>query len=390
MKIDQIGVYVHVADKSTGVDSEATYRVNCKPTNKVLTVTQNKGDSSDIHVSKCSTALDQVVPEPVIEQLVAFALDGGNAALFNMASGLSPWAGAPRKHHLLETLKLLEKLMSEGGQEYRVYYTLLGVTDRRCVNLIKEKPVPIEQLLEAPEKVYCQIESMDEITDRFHHEFSLPFILSIRLTTNLPVPRSGHLCIFDLGSPVLDPRATFPDQAHVSRSVQTLYQVASLLGTGTVGDTLPVDKFPLTSFAAEFIGGHAKTLFLFHLANAHRASDDLKNVLDFIRVLQMVRCREVRNYVDHRVTSYYRRFQMYKQSSQDLEDQVSKLTVTLQSYRDETKQLNDSLETQRRAYQEKEAQLHKEAQIATGASVEHAQQVAKLRKHLSKEQELGK
>ncbi|KAJ1657030.1 hypothetical protein IWQ61_003503 [Dispira simplex] len=390
MKIDQIGVYVHIVDNSTGVDSEATYRVSCKPTNKVLTITQNKSNSSDIHVNKCSTTLDQVVPDPIIQKLVTFALSGGNAALFNVASGLSPWTGAPRKHHLLETLKLLEQLMSEGEQEYRVYYTLLGVTDRRCVNLVKEKPVPIEHLLEAPEKVYSQIESIDEITDRFHHEFSLPFILSIRLTTNMPVPRSGHLCIFDLGSPVLDPRASLPDRAHVSQSVQALYQVASLLGTGTLGDSLPVDKFPLTSFAAEFIGGHAKTLFLFHLASAHRASGDLKNVLDFIRVLQMVRCREVRNYVDHRVSGYYRRFQMYKQSCQDLEVKVSKLTATLQTCRDEAEQLNDSLEMQRRAYQGKEAQLHKEAQIATSASVEHAQQVAQLQKHLSKEQKLGK
>ncbi|KAJ1983505.1 hypothetical protein H4R34_001230 [Dimargaris verticillata] len=353
MNIGNIAVYTHVVDTSDSSDSQV--RLTCGETHKYLTLADDKKEPRRIYIDRCAPTLPQVMPSTAVHDLVRFAVHGGNAGLLTLAPMVPRLASAHRMRPFLDVLRVLEESVGQSQREFRLCFALLGLTDKRCTNLLTEKSVPLAQLVDRYDSLHEVVESCEEVTDRLRRDIALPFILSIRLESIAPTPLFGHLCLMELGAPVLGTASkTALNQAGLSQSVDTLRKIAMILGSGSPGHTMPTSDHPLATLAHEFIGGQAKTAFVFHLPSQLPSSAEAKVTLDFIELLRMIRCRQVPNRVDPRVMYYHEKSQHYRDRSHQLQQELETCRAQLATQAEAMHALEQANRDQRAAHQTKE------------------------------------
>ncbi|RKP37649.1 hypothetical protein BJ085DRAFT_29757 [Dimargaris cristalligena] len=161
MNIGNISVYAHILDelkvggapRSSPSTASTPHRrtsvsdpiclLHCGETAKYFTVSEDKKEPRRLYVNKCADSISKVIPEATLREFAEFALRGGNAALFSLASGLRHLPSAQRMRTLLDMLNHLEAQIGQGQREFRISYLVLGLTDRRCVNLLNEEIIPL-------------------------------------------------------------------------------------------------------------------------------------------------------------------------------------------------------------------------------------------------------
>ncbi|KAJ1976668.1 hypothetical protein H4R35_002600 [Dimargaris xerosporica] len=353
MNIGNIAVYTHVVDTSDSSDGQV--RLACGETHKYLTLTDDRKEPRRIYVDRCASTLPQVMPSTAVQDLVRFAVHGGNAGLLTLAPMVPRLASAHRMRPFLDVLRVLEETVGQSQREFRLCFALLGLTDKRCTNLLTEKSVPLVQLVDRYDSLHEVVESCEEITDRLRRDIALPFILSIRLESIAPTPLFGHLCLMDLGAPALGTASTTAiNQAELNQAVNTLRKVAMILGSGSPGHTLPTSDHPLAALTHEFIGGQAKTVFVFHLPSQLPTPAEAKNILDFIELLRMIRCRQIPNRVDPRVMYYHEKSQHYRDRSHQLQQELEACRAQLATQAESIHELEQAHRDQHAVYQAKE------------------------------------
>ncbi|RKP37650.1 hypothetical protein BJ085DRAFT_29758 [Dimargaris cristalligena] len=184
----------------------------------------------------------------------------------------------------------------------------------------------------------------------------MPFLLSIRLETMQPTPTAGNLTLIDLGSPVMEPSGLTSQcpQSDLTQSVQNLRKIAMILGSGSTIRTLPSHNSPLALLTSEFIGGQAKTAFLFHLAHEHPSLADCRATLDLIELLRQIRCRETVNRVDHRVQYFNEKADHYRSLYRNLDAERTDFGTQLADREADLRRLQAKLDDQSTANRRQE------------------------------------
>ncbi|KAJ1924194.1 hypothetical protein IWQ60_005364, partial [Tieghemiomyces parasiticus] len=333
MTLGSIGVYVHLHNDSPlsvrqsprvkTSRSPATPRAHVSPlppsggssggcqilrgdTTKYFDYTGGAKPQERVYVDRCAETVPKAMTDATLSDHIQFALSGGNAAVFSMIVGASNLPSALRMNTFLRALNHLEELIAKSCSDMSVSYVMLGLTDKDCVNLATEVKIPLSQLSDKFDAQHRITTSVADISDLLRQDVRLPFLVSIRLTTMEPTPRAGHLCLIDLGAPILGttitPAVPLPG---ISKSVQNLVKVAHILVGQDKVFHAPTHDTPLTLLTQDLVGGQAKTSFLFHLATEQSSPSELLTLLDFFAALSKMRCRQVINRVDPRVSQLH-------------------------------------------------------------------------------------
>ncbi|OZJ07027.1 hypothetical protein BZG36_00222 [Bifiguratus adelaidae] len=288
--------------------------------------------------------------------IVNRCLTGYNAALFVFAMGTFRYAKYNRMDAVITTLELLSNRLKSDTRSISISYSFLGISDKKCVNLLNDRIVQGEQsvngvsrdrdfiynpaivvaadiVAEGIEHTLESVDSVDSIIDKVKLGSSMPFAVSIRLEGSGEMKDGGfigNIIMFDLGSPRFDTMSILP--ADISQAISnapalhsSFAHFASLCQhisqPGYMGD-LPYEKTIFTSLAADYVGGSGKSYIIGHVEGMSQlSSSELALFTELLSLMRKIKVREVPNVVDKRVDHLEKKYRYYKEQYWTLHDQ---------------------------------------------------------------------
>lgn len=237
-----------------------------------------------------------------------------------------------RSQFLIENLECLQRIMNQNSYrfEYSMSFTIFGVSDGHCVNLLNYKKfnsLDIEAFFQDYE-IMEPFENFEDVKQVISKGYSLPILVFVQLRTESKNELEGsaanisNLCLADLGS---------LSNPNMERSFANLKSLILTLDQTFVSGELRIKESPLTHLLAPFLGGNSHSLVLMEILT----NSSFSAVCDAFLFADSI--RRVKNRIEQVFENYL------AEEVDDLWEQNCKLSKDKEAMEDELKELNSSL-----------------------------------------------
>ncbi len=214
--------------------------------------------------------------------------------------------------------------------EYSLSFTIFGVSDGHCVNLMNYKKcnsLEIEAFFQDYE-IMEPVEDLDEVKKVILKGYSLPILVFIQLRTESKNELEGsaanvaNLCLADLGS---------LSNPSMERSIGNMKSLILTLDQTVVSGELRVKESPLTHLLAPFLGGNSHTLVLMEILtnSSFAAVSDAFLLADSMRKVKNRVEQVFENYLAEEVDDLWEKNCKLSQEKAEMEKELNELNSSL-------------------------------------------------------------
>ncbi|KAJ1513737.1 hypothetical protein HMI55_005278 [Coelomomyces lativittatus] len=285
------------------------------------------------HIQALEEPNELLIKQSKMEEQLQLLSSGFNAGIFTLNTR-DPNTGS--NGLLIMALNILKEMHRE--LDYvRIFYCMIGLTDRKCIDLITERSIQVNFIQKKLSSLYTQASSIDDLIILLQRSYSIPFILLIKLDGMYEF--QSQLCLADLGWTHVTsklPRTT----PFLTQSLSKLKDIAHLLYQMPYHGRIHYDGCQLTALSKDFIGGNSRTSFIFKVDLDDPETPELLKFADLLRkvkhFVQPTRCDP----------SLFLK-----------EEKLEKLSIDLQQLEYTIEQQQELVDEQRMALVEKEKEI---------------------------------